>query len=780
MVIKKFRFASFLLFVLALISSCSLQRGIPEGQYLLRSNKVLVKNTLIKTGQLKPFIRQQPNRQLIGIFPFNLHIYQLADRGRDNAVKRWMKNTIGEPPAIFNPVMMESTRRQFELYMQGKGYFDAQIEASFNSAQGRAIYHITGNTPYTIRNIEYRIADSVLAGIVFTDTSMSMISRGQQYDSELLQNERERVAHHLRNHGYFRFTRDFIFFEVDSALGTHQVDIDMIIDHPSEITGLNEGTSDIAGHRQYRIENVNIYPGFSPFRNPGEAFDTTRFFLERQGDTTFYRFIHQGPLRIRPRVLVQNIHLEPGQFFNGHNVEQTYYSLSGLRNFRFINIQFEEIPDHLQENKPNLTGLLNANIQLASMPANAFTIEAEGLNTAGNLGIGGNLVFSNRNIFGGAERLSLRLKGALEATATAARGDANRLPFNTVELGAEASIDFPRILAPIPLERISKYARPRSNILTGINYRHRPDFTRYIFNISYGIEWSQNHQNRHLLHPLKTSFINIFNDSILLSRIPPNNPLILSRYKDHLTAGINYSFIFNSQQVGRDVDFVYFRGNIETAGNLLGLIAGAFDFPRNLDNKRTLFKIPYAQFIKTDFDLRYYRVFNPNNSLVFRFMAGIGVPFGNSEVLSFANSFYGGGANGLRAWRLYTVGPGAYRDTVDVRFDRFGDIKLEANIEHRFAIYRFFHGALFADAGNVWFINENPQFPGGEFAFNRFFNEIAIGAGLGLRFDFDFFVVRLDAAFRVHDPALSQGQRWLRSWPRFNKWNFNLGIGYPF
>ncbi|HSV77411.1 MAG TPA: BamA/TamA family outer membrane protein [Bacteroidales bacterium] len=780
MTIPKLRNAYLLLFFFFILAGCSLQRGIPEGQFLLRRNKVHIENTHISRSQLNPFIRQQPNRRLLGFFPFNLHVYQLASRGRENAIKRWTRNTIGEPPVFFDPVLMESTRRQFELFMQGRGYFNAQIKATFHADKGQTEYSIIGGTPYTVRNITFSIADSILAGIVIADTSRSAIRSGQQYNSELLQNERERISQHLRDNGFFRFTRDFIFFEVDSALGSRQVDINLIINNPSEIAGQQEIVVPYGRHRQYKIEWVNIYPGFSPFRNPGETTDTTLYSTVKQGDTVNYRIIHQGPIRIRPKVLLENIQLEPGQLFKGQNVQQTYYSLSGLRNFRFINIQFSEFQRLESDTNPVDFGRLEANIQLAPLPANAFTIEAEGLNSAGNLGIAGNLVFSNRNFFGGAERLGIRLLGALEATATAARSDANRMPFNTLELGAEASIDFPRVLSPFPLERLSNYARPRSSILTGINYRHRPDYTRYIFNISYGIEWSQNHFNRHLLHPIRISSIKIFNDSILLSRIPADNPLILSRYKDHLTAGINYSFIYNSQQVGRDVDFTYFRANFETAGNLLNLISRTLDAPLNQDGKRTIFRIPYAQFIKTDIDLRYYRVFNPNNSLVFRFMAGVGVPFGNSSVLPFVNSFYGGGANGLRAWRLYTVGPGAYSDVTDVRFDRYGDIKLEANIEHRFAIYRFFHGALFADAGNVWFINENPQFPGGEFSINRFLNEIAIGSGMGIRFDFDFFVLRLDAAFRVHDPAQITGQRWISRFPRFNQWNFNLGIGYPF
>jgi outer membrane protein assembly factor BamA len=193
-----------------------------------------------------------------------------------------------------------------------------------------------------------------------------------------------------------------------------------------------------------------------------------------------------------------------------------------------------------------------------------------------------------------------------------------------------------------------------------------------------------------------------------------------------------------------------------------------------------LFNIRYAQYVKGDADFRYYQVFDDNNTLVYRLMAGIGVPFGNIDVLPFIKSYYGGGANGIRAWSIYSLGPGSYQDSLDVRFDRYGDIKLEANLEYRFGVYKFWKAALFVDAGNVWFFKENPQFPGGGFNLNQFHKDIAIGAGLGMRLDFDFFILRVDAAFPVRNPAADKGLKWVNSFPGIRDWNINLGIGYPF
>lgn len=766
-----------------LLSGCNPARHIPEGQFLLNRNQITIEEAEIKRDQLQPYIRQKPNRRILGFYRFHLHVYQLANRGRENSIKRWMKNTIGESPVLFDQALMHSSQQQFELFMQSKGYFNASIESEVNMNRQRAnvSYKVTGNTPYSIRNLQYQITDPHLASYVYSDTSNALIAAGQRYDADRLQQERERISRNLRNLGFFSFSRDFILFQVDSTLGTHQVDIDLLINNPETSRAGGSDSLSTGRHRRYVIDQVFIYPDFSPFRTGSTPFDTTRFFTDRQEEGPVYHFLHNEPMSLRPRAMVQNILIEPGQYFRSRNVELTYNYLSGLRNFRFINLQFSENNQPSKGTISDTLGFLDARIQLARSPSNAFTIEAEGLNSSGNLGVAGNFLFTNRNFFGGAERLNIRLKGALEAAGESARSEViNRLPFNTLELGAEASIDFPKLLLPIPMERLSKNARPQSTILTGINYRQRPDYTRYILNVSYGFEWSENPRKRHYLYPLEISSIKVFNDSILRSRIPEGNPLILSRYRDHLTGGLKYAYVYNTQQIGRDIDFMYFRGNFESAGNIMQLASRGMNTSTDENGSYTLFNIPFAQYLKGDIDLRFYKFFERNNNLAIRFMAGAGIPYGNSTVMPFVKSYYAGGANSIRAWRIYALGPGAYSDSLAIRFDRYGDIKLEANIEHRFAIYQFWHAAIFADAGNVWFINENPQFPGGEFSFSGFYREIAIGAGAGLRLDFDFFVVRIDAAFPVHDPSLEAGQRWISNWPRFRSWNFNLGIGYPF
>ncbi len=776
--------ASFvILFIFTILMSCSPARRLPDGEYLLHRNRINTKDASIKRDELKSFVRQTPNRRILGFYRFHLNVYQLAGNGNDSRFRSWLRHTIGEPPVIYQQSLTDNTRQQFELYMHSKGYFNAEVDYDVRFRKRKAIvtYTIKGHTPYSIRQLTYNINDQHLAAFVYEDTTSTLIQTGKRYDTDNLQAERARISRDLRNNGFFHFSRDFIFFSVDSTIGGHQVDIELQVKDPPQVRPTRTDNTLSARHRRFMIDNIFIYPEFSPFQTGFAYSDTTIHKDTRNQQQSEYVFFHDEQMRIRPRAIVNNIMLRQGQYFSLEDVDLTYAYLSRLRNFRFINLQFTENLEPTHGTPSDTLGFIDTRIDLTRSPTNAFTVEAEGMNTSGNLGVAGNVIYHNRNIFRGAENFNLRLKGALEVSGESQRDEVfQNLPFNTLEIGAEASVELPQLLLPIQLERLSRTARPKSTMLTGINYRHRPDYTRYIYNLSYGFEWSPDQRKRQYLYPLEISSIKVFNDSLLQAKIPDNNPLILSRFKDHLVAGAKYSYVFSSQELGRDIDFMFFRGNVEVAGNLLYALSDAMGLSTDGDGSYRLFNIPFAQFVKGDADLRYYRVFDENNTLAFRIMAGVGVPYGNTQVLPFIKSYYGGGANGIRAWRIYSLGPGGYQDTQDVRFDRYGDIKLEANIEYRFSIYRFWKAAMFVDAGNVWFINENPQFPGGEFRFNRFYNDIAIGSGAGLRLDFDFFIVRVDAAFPLRNPALPPGDRWISSFPKFSNWNFNLGIGYPF
>jgi hypothetical protein len=783
--LSRIRYITVIALLSSLFYSCSPARRVPDGRYLLNRNRIEIEDADIQKSELNNYFRQKPNRRILGFFRFHLHVYNIADGARSNSITRWMKNTIGEPPVVFDRIMTQNTVNQFQLFMHSKGYFNADVEYSetIRNRKANIIYTITGNTPYHIRNKSYDIPDPFIRGLIIGDSVNSLIKVGSRYDADDLQNERNRITRELRNSGFFQFSRDFIFFRVDSALNNHQVDIEFNISNPvAPVPGIRDSVMPDR-HKRFLIDKINLLPEYNPLTSAVTREDTTIYKTsDRRGLNQYdYIFLHNDNLRIKPSVIANHLMIRPGELFKISDVEQTYSFLSEMRNFRYINLHFDETNTPSKGIPNDTLGFLNASVQLSRSAANAFTIEAEGLNTAGNLGVASNLLYQNRNIFRGAEIFNLRLKGALEITGNSRSDEVfQSLPFNTLELGVEAGFDFPKLLLPIPLGRLSRNSRPKSSVVAGINFRQRPDYTRYILNLNYGFEWNETSTKRHFIYPIEISSVRVYNDSILRANIPQENPFILSRFRDHFILGTKYTYIYNTQRIGKVGDFMYLRANFESAGNLLNLLADGINLKIDENNSYNVFNIPFSQFLKGDADYRMYTVFDERQTLVFRAMAGLGVPYGNVSVLPFIKSYYGGGANGLRAWKIYTLGPGSYQGTEEVRFDRYGDIKLELNLEYRFKFYGLWHGAFFLDAGNVWFVRQNNQFPGGEFQFSQLGNDIAMGGGIGIRLDFSFFILRIDGAVRIKDPAYPFKDQWISSWPGLKDYNLNLGIGYPF
>ncbi len=779
---------------LILISGCSPVKHLPEDEYLVKSNEIKIEDADIRKRELRGYIRQNPNRRILGIYPFYLNVYQFALNRSESRLNNWLKNSIGEPPVIYDQTLTESTAQQFELYLQRKGYFNSSVDykVDFNKRKQRAniTYNLKGNKPYTIRDIKYSIHSPKLEFFILNDTINKLINKGDVYDADILKDERQRISRNLRNEGFFDFSRDYVEFHADSTISNHQLDINIIVNNPTKTYRVGRRDSVVTKkHKRYKIDSIFISPDYLAMRPVTDKKDTTAYhqYNNNKNDTLAYYFVHHDPLKFRPSAIINNLKFEPGDYYRINDIEQTHSFLAGLRTFRFTNIVFDKSTG--KEFNSDTLGYLNARVQLTPAPTNSFTIDGEGFNTAGNLGIGGNLLYQNRNIFRGAEILNIRLKGALELAGGLSTDDAiERLPFNTMELGGEFGFDFPFLLSPFKIDEITTVSRPKTTLMAGINFRERPDYTRYVLSLSYGFEWMPSRQKKHIISPLEISSIRVYNDSLLKARVPKTNPLILSSFSDHLVTGLRYRQIYNTQIIEEDVNFIYTIFNMETAGNLLWSTRNIFDLPKkdNKDNgSHTIFNIPFAQFAKADIDFRYYNIIDTKRTIVFRIMGGAGIPYGNRDVLPFIKNYYSGGANSMRAWPMYSLGPGSYSTEAENQeriYDRYGDIKLEANIEYRFAIYRIWKGAFFVEGGNVWFAKENPDFPGGKFNISGFYKDIALGAGVGTRFDFGFFVVRLDAATPIRDPGKQKGNRWISSIPSslFDDFNFNIGIGYPF
>lgn len=772
-----------ILMVAIAFSSCKSTRMVPDGSYLLNKRKIKIDNNQIDKDVLATYIKQKTNRKLLGIWRFHLGAYNLSGK-RDG----WIRKTIGEAPVIYDSTLTNISVKQVRLYLNNKGYFKSIVSDTviYKRKKANLTYRITTGPAYRVRNWSYDIEDRSLHTIFFADTINSLVKSGVIFDIDLLQSERDRITNLLRDNGYFDFIKEYISFHVDSAISDNVFDVKLLLRSPSYKLLNHDDSIVTQQHKQYMINKVLVYPEYSTGMVT-DSCDSTIFISKTRRDVAFaapYTFIHRGKMAIDPSTIAQSIFVKQNELYSITDVQQTYRRLSELSVFKYINISFEKALNESDSAAPQ--GQLNCKVYLARLPKQSIAFETEGTNSGGDLGIAANISYQNKNIFKAAEILEVRLKGALEVQNIDASGIGNKLifdnlPFNTFESGLVTTIKVPRFVVPIRETRFPKYFRPRTIISGGLNYQKRPDYTRYMSNFVFGYEWKESRYKKHLLNPIDFSGVSINRDSLFTKKINALNDMrIRSAYSDHLTPATSYSFTYNNQQLNKTASFSFFRVNAEIAGNLLYLIQQQTNSEINNEGGYNIFGIKFAQYIRLDVENRFYKVFDERNRIVFRQRIGAGLPFNNAYTLPFEKAFYSGGANSIRGWQLRSLGPGSYTDTLNIQFDKTGEIILEANVEYRFPLYKFLNGALFVDMGNVWLRHYNENYEGGEFNLSRFYKELALDYGLGIRFDFNYFIIRLDAAMPAYNPAYEEGDRWMLRYAKFKRVNYNIGIGYPF
>lgn len=772
----------FICFVL-LLAACNPSRKLADNQHLLVRQKVVLEGNQkgISSSDLDDLVKQRPNRKMLGVFPFKLWMYNLIDKGRPTGFNNWLRKSFGEKPAIYDPMLTSTSVSQIRLYLDNRGYFNSSVvpEVLFEKKKAYLKYLVKPASPYYIRKLEYSSSDSILNRVIKQEKSGSLIIPGSNYNAFSLDEERNRLTNVLQNNGYYEFTREHIYYEIDSALNSHQLDVWLKVKQKKVLAG-DSLTFVENDHERYRISRIFINPAYKPFEST-DAFDTVVehiYQVRKSRPTNSYYFLNLGKAGINPKTLTQATLISDRELFNLKDVNLTYKQLSGLRVFRYVNIRFERAP----VNADTMQGISNLDcmIDLTRAPVQSFSIGTEGTNSGGDLGIGGNFIYQNKNLFHGAEILRIKLTGAVEAQKVSGEETSEVLNFfNTFETGAELSIDIPKFLIPVRQERFPKYFRPKTSVTSGVNYQNRPKYKRYISNISFGFTWNESDYKTHILYPADINAVSMFPTPELEAELQGQNPRLVDQYTDHIISALKYSFIFNNQQINKYVNFLYFRGNFESAGNALNLTRRMINSEKNEEGKYTLFNIRYSQYIKANTDVRIYRIFNPSSSLVYRIFAGVGIPYGNSDALPFEKGYYAGGANGMRGWQLRSLGPGAFH-AEDDNLEKTGEIQLEANIEYRFPLSGMLKGAFFADAGNVWLLKSNEKFPDGEFNLDTFTEQIALDGGFGFRFDFNFFIFRIDAALPFRSPYLPAGERLILYKSRLKDIAWNFGIGYPF
>ncbi len=730
---------------------------------MLIKNEIKTDTAILAKERFEKYLKQKPNRKIIGFFRFHLGVYNLGNSGKNTKFKSWLRG-IGEEPVLLDSEMTERSKEQFKLFLFKNGFFNATVTDSVRIHKKKATveYYIQYGKAYTNRMLSYFTQDTGISPLMNQYQKNSILIPGDRYDDDVIEKERERITSVLKDRGYYFFNRNYITFQIDTSLGTHQADINLYLNRVNENVSTSiSGSDPITDHQTYKLRNIYIQTDYNP-KDPSVSVprDTTLF--------NGYYILSAGKYRVlKDNVLVRNLFIKTGDRYLQRDLDMTYKRLQELNIFKFINLYFKEVPrDDIQKEY-----LLDLKIQLTPMDKQDFTEEFEITNTGSNIGIAGSFGYRNKNTFRGAEVLELKLKGGLESIPNTKSSEQKKklFVFNTYEIGPQASLSFKKFLLPAFIEKkTSRYSNPRTTISLGYNHQNSPDYVRSISNFGLGYSFSPTSKQRWNIYPIEiNSVVVALSPSFQKQLEGLNDPQLRYAYDTHIISSSRVAWSTTNQSPGSDKDFVYFRGN--------------FEFAFKVFNP----KLKPSQFVKIDYDFSYYHRIDPYNNLISRIAMGYGLPYGSSLALPFEKGFFGGGANSVRAWYTRTLGPGSYKKSIDI--EQSGDIKIETNVEYRSELVEFtngikLEGAAFVDAGNVWTRNEDKSRPGGKFEFSHVIGELGVGAGLGVRFNFSFFIFRIDAAVKLRDPSLEASDRWVYPNQKFVIGDItpSLAIGYPF
>lgn len=727
--------------VLALLCSCRSTKYVQEGEYLLDKVRIQGDKGRFSHDEVMDYVRQRPNVRVLGLWRLNLGLYNLSNPKKDNGWNNWLRR-IGSEPVIYDEQLQKKSKEQIALFLKSKGYFRASVVDSVKITGEKTceVYYIINAGPlYTIGNIALNVEDDSIRALVEADTVYTLLKRGDPFDSNVQDQERERVTRDLNNNGYYKFNKDYIYYIADSTRQRLVVDDSMLVLAPLE--GLH--------HKRYYIDTVE-------YTINGKSVDEGSIF--------------------RPSLLKNNCFVKSGEMYKLSDVELTN---SRLRSLAIINTVSTRFTEKVDTTGADDYGKLYAKVNINTIKQQDYSVDVEGTNSSGNLGGALSLTYRHLNLFSGAETLNTRVRFALQNQF--ARDGKER--FMTMEFGASADLSFPKLFFPYVTETFHKRRNPHTVFNLSYDYQRRPDFTKSLVTAYMRYTF---HGSQYVLHTVTPVEFNV----VKIPAISDNFKNYISKsylqysYQDHFIFSANYSFLFNQQLTKKLGTTWYVRAGLETAGNVLSALKNEMTEVKNEDGSyNTLWGIRYAQYIKTDFELRCQVTDLWMNAWVYRFFAGIGVPYGNSKMLPFEKSYFVGGANSIRAWPIRGLGPGTAKADKDVRYhNQMGDMRLEANIEYRFHIISALEGAVFVDAGNIWSLDKSTNDHDAKIS-KEFYKELALGGGLGIRLNFDFFIVRLDGAVKLHDPTtLDSKNGWIIADKSFSAKdiNLNFAIGYPF
>ena len=767
---NQFRTYIFTIIISLLLGGCSVGKFIPEGQYLLDEVHISSDNSEIKSSEMYSYVRQKPNSKWFSLVKLPMYIYCASGKDSTKWINRFLRR-IGDAPRIYDPSVAEETRLQILGAVQNKGYLSAQVSLEVRKKKNKlnAYYKASSGKPYMISSVNYNVEDYVIRGLLMNDSLKSGLKEGMRFNVNMLEEERNKIAQYLLNRGYYRFNKDYITFQADTVRGTYKIDLTMNISLSS-----NRGESTGSLHRQYEIRSVNyILDGDNAYAaNESSTVDTIQY--------DGINILYDDKLFLRPGVIASHNRIVPGKLYSNRDVMSTYSSLSRLGILKYSNIRFVE---HLD----NDSAYLDAYVSLSKNKNKTLSFQVEGTNSAGDLGAAASVTYTHRNLFKGSETFNIKVRGAYEAV-TGLEGYSNN---NYTEYGVETSLEFPEFMFPFLKSDFKKSVNAKSQVSAKYNWQIRPEFERTLASAAWSYRWNSRRRASHRLDVLDINYIYMPYRSKTfieyLNYMDEINPLLRYSYEDLFIVRLGYTYTYNSagvstQQTAKKSSYSI-RFNIEESGNLIyGFSKLIHGKPSDGESFR-MGNISFAQYVKTDFDYAKNIMIDDRNAVVFHIGTGIAIPYGNSKSLPFEKLYFSGGANSVRGWSVRSLGPGGYRGALGSLdyVNHTGDIKLDMNVEYRTHLFWKLNAAVFIDAGNVWTLKNRYSDSTGQFAFNRFYKEIAVSYGLGIRFDLDFLILRFDGGMKAVNPMGSGIERFPLIVPDFSRdFAFHFAVGYPF
>jgi outer membrane protein insertion porin family len=747
------------------IASCSNTKYLPADEALYTGARVKIsgedlsaKKRKALRKELEQLTRPRPNRKILGM-RMRLLAYNIAGNPKkERSIRGWLKNKVGEPPVVLSDVNLNSNTAVLQNHLENRGYFQAAAtgDTTVRRKKASATYIVKTGRQYMIDTVRFDLDSTFLENTIRQTERESLLKRGQPYNLDMIKLERQRIDAYLKNNGFYFFNPDFLLVETDSTIGNNKVNMYVTLK-----PGIPQNAKEM-----YTIKDVFI---FTNFRLNAAAGDTAN------KNATFYKgyYVVDRGKKYKPYLFEQAMQFNPNDIYNRQDHNLSLNRLVSLGVFKFVKNRFEVAKSPFAQ--------LNTYYYLTPFPKKSLRAELNGTTKSNNL-VGSNLSISwrNRNTFRAGELLTITASGGAEVQySSTLRG------YNVYRIGLEGGLSFPRFL--VPFVRIDTRGGfvPKTNMMLGYDMLNKQKlYTLNSFRATYGYSWKESLYKEHTFNPISINYVQPLVVTDEYKTQVALDPTLAKTIEKQFILGSTYNFTFDDRiNKPKHASGIYFSGTLDLSGNVAGLILG--DSSRGKSGM--VLGAAFSQYAKAESDFRVYLRLNNNVSWANRLILGAGLPHGNSRELPYIKQFFSGGTNSIRAFRNRAVGPGTYTGSVSNLIpDQTGDLKLELNTELRSKLFSMVEGAAFIDAGNVWLYNNNPDKPGAQFSKN-FLKEIAVGAGLGLRFDVSILIIRLDVAFPLRKPWLPEGERWVidqiqlgnSNWRKENL-IFNLGIGYPF